>query len=473
MYGPSKLLVILFGVITLGGTAQRAIAQASSPSAPYPYAQDTPGQSHAALDLRISGPNPDSWLFPITQVDESLPRWIQFGGQFRDRMESQDGLSYKNVDDTYDLTQLRLGIYIQPVTWLKLVGVTQDARVFFNHRVATSPPYQNIWDVREAYLELGSSTEGWFDVIAGREIFSFGDERVIGPSDWLNMGRTFDTVRLDLHHSGINVSIFAASVINAIDGQIDHHIEGNNLDGIYASFSHLIPRATLEPYLLWRIAPGNVSLPETLGHGHMSEVTGGARLAGTWEGNFDYDIEMNKQTGSLGHDTIDAWGGHWNAGYTFNDAGGKPRIFGEYNYASGNKNPNGATWGTHDQLYPSAHDKMDLADQFGWRNVEDFRAGVDEKLGKKWELTEMCDDLWLASKNDAVYGTNGAVAVAAHPKASSKHLGAELDLIADYKQNRHITYGLGFAHVFTGRFLSEATPGKDYNYPYAYVTYIF
>ena len=114
---------------------------------------------------------------------------------------------------------------------------------------------------------------------------------------------------------------------------------------------------------------------------------------------------MNKQTGSLGPYTIDAWAGHWNAGYTFQEARMHPRLFAEYNYASGNKNPNGDTWGTHDQIYPSAHDKMSFADQFGWRNIEDVRAGVDEKVGKKWTLTEMFDDFWLATKNDAVYAS--------------------------------------------------------------------
>jgi Alginate export len=462
--------VLLLTTFTLG-TFYCAAQVNVAPS--YAYPPDTPGQAHAALDLRIPGPNPDGWLFPITQLDQSLPSWIQFGGQFRDRVESQYGLGYKNIDDTYDLTQLRIGIYLQPTSWLKLVGVTQDSRVFFNNRVANAPPYQNIWDIREAYVQLGSSTEGWFDLIAGREIFSFGDERVIGPSDWLNMGRTFDTVRADLHGAEFNVSVFASSVINAIDGQVDHHIEGNNLYGIYTSFRRVIPHATLEPYLLWRVAPGNVTLAETQGHGHMSEVTGGARFAGTWADSFDYDIEMNQQTGSLGRYTIDAWGGHWNAGYTFHDTRGKPRLFGEYNYASGNKNLAGNTWSTHDQLYPSAHDKMDLADQFGWRNIEDLRLGVDEKIGKRWELTEMFDDLWLASKNDAVYGTSGAVGVAAHPNATSKHLGTELDFLAEFKENQHVTYGLGFAHIFTGTFLNEATPGKNYNYPYAYVTYVF
>lgn len=368
----SRVLVIST-IILNTAIAQSALAQSNGSADSSPYIPDTPGESHASTDLRVFGSNPDGWLFPATKLDELLPSWIQFGGQFRDRAESQDGLSYGTVNDTYDLTLLRIGIYIQPTKWLELVGVTQDARVFFNHHVPNAPPYQNIWDIREAYVQLGSSTEGWVDLIAHRQMFSFGDERVIGPSDWSNQGRTFDTVRVDLHQAGVKVSIFASSVIFATDGVIDHHLQGNNLYGIYSSFTSIIPHATFEPYILWRVAPGNVHLSENAGLGHLSEITGGARLAGTLAPSFDYDIEMTKQTGSLGPKSIDAWAGHWNLGYTFKDALGKPRVFGEYNYASGNKNPNGSMWGTHDQIYPSAHDKMDFADQFGWRNIEDLR----------------------------------------------------------------------------------------------------
>ena len=273
----SRKLAILSAVVL-----RSAIAQQSTPPSPELFPPDSPGESHAATDLRVSDPNQDvSWLFPIIRLDKLLPNWIQFGGQFRDRVESQDGLSYAPVNDTYDLTQLRLGVYIQPTKWLKLVGVTQDSRVFFNHHVATAPPYQEVWDIREAYVQLGSSTEGWIDLVGGRQMFSFGDERVIGPSEWLNMGRTFDTARVDLHHPGVEVSIFAASVIYALDDYIAHHIEGNNIYGIYSSFTHLLRHTTIEPYLLWRVAPSLASLPETEGRGHLSEVTGGARAAGT------------------------------------------------------------------------------------------------------------------------------------------------------------------------------------------------
>src|SRR5580704_9890016 len=299
-------------LVVIGGIAAHlAFAQSTDPE---PVQPDSPGGSHAASDLRIAGPDPDGWLFPITRLNQLLPRWIQFGGQFRDRAEAQTGLKYAPVNDAYDLTQLRLGIYLQPTSWLKLVAVTQDSRVFFNQQEPNTPPYQNMWDIREAYAQLGSSTEGWIDVVGGRQMLSFGDERVIGPSDWLNMGRTFDTARVDLHHPGVEISIFAASVIYALDDNIAHHIEGNNIYGIYSSFTHLLPHTTIEPYLLWRVAPSLASLPETGGRGHLNEVTGGARVAGTLFENFDYDVEMNKQTGSLGPDTIDAWAGHWNAG---------------------------------------------------------------------------------------------------------------------------------------------------------------
>jgi hypothetical protein len=85
----------------------------------------------------------------------------------------------------------------------------------------------------------------------------------------------------------------------------------------------------------------------------------------------------------------------------------------------------------------------------------------------------MVNDVWLATKNDAVYGDSGAIVVAADPHATSRHVGTELDLIAEYKQNTHVTYGFGYARLFTGQFLNEATHGKNYNYPFAYVTYIF
>src|SRR5947207_2246078 len=94
----SRVLVISVSILNIA-IAHHALAQSNSSSAPDPFGPDKPGGSHAEKDLRVFGPNPNGWLFPITTLNESLPSWIQFGAQFRDRAESQGGLGYRNITD--------------------------------------------------------------------------------------------------------------------------------------------------------------------------------------------------------------------------------------------------------------------------------------------------------------------------------------------------------------------------------------
>jgi hypothetical protein len=49
---------------------------------------------------------------------------------------------------------------------------------------------------------------------------------------------------------------------------------------------------------------------------------------------------MDKQTGSLGPDSIDDWAGHWTVDKTLATAPVKPKVFIEFNYASGTKSIN-------------------------------------------------------------------------------------------------------------------------------------
>jgi hypothetical protein len=95
----------------------------------------------------------------------------------------------------------------------------------------------------------------------GRQVLAFGDERVIGPSNWLNVGPTFDVARVDLHHTGYEVSVFGSSVVPGSNTYLHRAIPGNNFYGFYGSFKNIIPRATFEPYVLWRLAPWNFGLP--------------------------------------------------------------------------------------------------------------------------------------------------------------------------------------------------------------------
>src|SRR5216683_3557973 len=391
----SLLLALFLGMSMLPDWAQAQTNPKPSP-APSPPAVDS---------------DPPSWLFPIDKLDESLPRWLHIGGEYHDRLEGPIGIGYRGTNDFYLLDRLRLKVAIQPKDWLKFYGEVQDARIFFNHHIANANPFEDSWTLWQGYAQVGSSTSGWVDALAGRQVLLFGDERVIGPSNWLNVGRTFDVARIDLHHPGYEVAVFASSVVPGSNTFLHRAIPGNNFYGVYGSFKNIIPQAIFEPYVLWRLAPGNFGLSETVGRGHLDEVTIGLHVKGTLPAEFDYDAEFDGQKGSLGPSSIGAWAGYAGAGKKFPKVAAAPRVFVEGNFASGTKNPAGRDWNTFDQLYPSNHDKFGFTDQVGRRNLVQFRAGVEENAGKKWKFKQAFEGYWLATSHDNFYASSGAIAV--------------------------------------------------------------
>jgi hypothetical protein len=54
-----------------------------------------------ALGLGASASEP----FPVEHVNRVLPRWIRFGGEYRTRIESEDGIGFKPTEDLYLLSR--------------------------------------------------------------------------------------------------------------------------------------------------------------------------------------------------------------------------------------------------------------------------------------------------------------------------------------------------------------------------------
>ncbi len=475
------LTCLLMLVLLVGASAARGQASAQGASAPAAAQKPSASASWDREDESTTGTQTSyasnqkvtpSWWFPVTELNERLPNWIRIGGNYRNRLEGPIGIGFTGTNDFYLLSRLRLRVLIQPKPWLSFHGEVQDARIFFNHHIANGNPYEDSFTVWEAYPQLGSSTEGWGDILAGRQVLLFGDERVIGPSNWLNVGRTFNVARVDLHHPGYKVSVFASSVVPGSNTDLHNALPDNSMYGIYGVLQNVVPKANLEPYVLWRVAQANPGLPEEVGHGHLDEVTIGLHWKGTLPADFDYDEEFDGQQGSLGRYSIDAWAGYASLGKTFRKAPALPRTFLEFNYASGTKNPAGSEWNTFDQLYPSNHDKYGFVDLNGRRNLVQYRVGIEEVPAKKWRLKQQFEGFWLATANDNFYNGAGAIAVAAHPGANPR-LGNELDLVAEYTLNRGLNFGFGYGCFFVGPFLTTATAGHDYQYPYAYFQYNF
>ncbi len=228
-----KMLASIALILLLAASIlpERANAQANN--------QSNPASSPSAADSDST-----SWLFPIEKLDEALPSWLHIGGEYRDRFEGPIGIGYQRTNDFYLLDRLRVNVAIQPTDWLKFYGEVQDSRIFFNHHIANANPFEDSWTLWQGYIQVGSSTSGWADALAGRQVLLFGDERVIGPSNWVNVGRTFDVARVDLHHPGYEVAIFGSSVVPGSNTFLHRAIPGRRV---------LCPRSsTTTPSLMGR-----------------------------------------------------------------------------------------------------------------------------------------------------------------------------------------------------------------------------
>ncbi len=436
----------------------------------------TSGLLCASLGLEAqSGPEPDTSFFqPATELDQVLPPWLQFSGSERVRTEDQEDIGFKAKHaDFHVLNQLWLGVAIRPASWLSFFGQAQDARMFLNGVLASAPPYENTWDLHQAWVQLWDTEKYPVTLRVGRQELNFGEQRLVGASPWLNTPRVFDAALATFRFNGVRLDTFASSVVNSVDGQMDHHKQGNPFYGAYGTLGKLIPKASIEPYAFWRLAPTGYAAAYANGaKGHLDEGTFGVRIAGKLPAHFDYSTEMARQTGTLGTSNIAAWAGHWVAGRTFETAW-TPRAYVEYNFASGTSNPTGNTVGTFDQLYPSGHDKFGLTDQVGWRNIKDLRTGIEAKPLRKLTCSTTFHDYWLADARDGLYTATGAVVAKSPAGAAGTHVGEELDFQGIYKWNKAIQFGAGYGQLFTGQFLNKTTKGKDFSYPYFMTSYAF
>jgi len=405
-------------------------------------------------------------------VNAQLPKWLQLGGEYRARAEGFTGGGFKfNTEDAYLLSRLRLNMTLRPESWLKFGFQAQDARVFWKNQNPAAPPYQDTFDLRQGYVELGDIEKNRIGFRAGRQELAFGDERLIGNSNYTNTARSFDALRGSLRSGRYRIDLFAARVVRQEDGEFDWSTPGNNLYGAYGRIEALVPNATVEPYFLWRRQSG---LKTELGTpGIMNFGTAGVRWVGKFRANWDYGLEMDRQTGSLGADTIGSWAGHWVLGKTLPTRHLHPRIALEYNYASGDANPQDGHRGTFDQLYATGHDKYGMDDQVGWKNIRNARLSFETKPSKKWTAIARYDAWWLADPHDGLYNAASTLIVRVANGSAGRFVGQELDGAVAYNFSRQFQFSGGFGHIFPGTFLNNATPGQSYNYPYASTTFVF
>jgi len=188
---------------------------------------------------------------------------------------------------------------------------------------------RDTFDFRQAYLRLDISKTTTF---VGRQELRFGDERLIGISDWTNTSRTFDVIRTVIGNPDNRLDLFSGSVVQIRPNELDTTRGGFYLHGAYATLTTLVPHVRLEPYVLMK-TPTVASRQGILGRETL--VAPGIRITGKLPANFDYGLEGVLERGAFANDSIRASAGYVKAGYTLHSLPWRPHLQAQYDYASG------------------------------------------------------------------------------------------------------------------------------------------
>jgi len=182
-------------------------------------------------------------------------------------------------------------------------------------------------------------------------------------------------------------------------------------------------------------------------------------------------VEGAAQFGTVGRGDIAASMFTTVLGYSLPVARLSPRVYVEFDYASGDDRPGGDV-GTFNQLFPNAHSFLGYMDYIGRQNVISPNAGISISPIKDLTLSLQQYWFWRASDRDAVYNKSSGVLRAAGTNRD-RYFGAETDVYGIYNFTRHLLGYTGYSHFFTGEFLNKTGKHKDSDFYYAALQYTF
>ncbi len=402
---------------------------------------------------------------PVTELDATLPHWLAFQAEERYRYEAFDNSSFKTgSDDSYELNRFRFQADIKPNSWIRVTAQLQDARPFFENP-PLGPPNENRWDLKLAYAEIGDPEKHWASLRVGRQIINYNNT-IISNSEWRDQARSYDAAVLNLQSRHASLGIFAASAVVPQASGVSPRQEGNNIYGAYGRIIKPLPHTDVEPFVLWRVQPAAVVQPALAkATGKQDEWAYGVRLKGQAGAGLDFTGQVIVENGTVGADSIRAWAFEEGVSYAFNQAPWHPRLFAQQDWASGNNDPTDGTHKTFDTIYPSAHDRFGIVDQFGWQNINAVRFGGTFEPHRRLSVSAQGLNFWAVSALDSVYNTSGS-AIVTNKVNNGTHIGAEVDVYSWYELNRHFNIGGGYGFFGGGDFLSHVATAHNYSYSY-------
>ena len=345
---------------------------------------------------------------------------------------------------------------------LEIYAEGLDAQVG-GYRINALESQKNNFDFHQGYIKFYDITHKELDATLGRQELKYGKGRLIAAPTWANRIRSFDAAVLHFAPAGSYADVFYAQDVKYDDLDPNRSSDEEFLSGFYGGYAKNKVITLIESYFLTQDIKS--------GSSDIERYTVGGQLELRVFGNTVCNLEIPYQFGRTGIQYISAYAVHFDIFRQFDASPGKPKFSVEYNLASGDKKRNNNRSNTFYPLYQTTHDPYGIMDFFRWQNMREVAANIVLSLAPNFKLKPQVNFFWLDSTKDNWVNASGTVLRSGTLNSVSSFAGSEVSLRLYYDITKMIKFEAGYAHFFSGAFMSDTGACDDADWAYSQVIF--
>lgn len=379
---------------------------------------------------------------------------VRLRGDFVENQNLSDFAFSLDSHDEQILSRTRLSLSLEPIKQIK--GFIQGQ--FYSRQDHNDYSKASLY---QAYIEVLDAENSRVSLKAGRQDFCYGSSFFLGTNDFYD-GLTWDGAKVKI----LPKDDFWIDLIGARYVKLDKNTSDSE-PALYGAYSSYKPAKDTDIDLYFFYHKGGFKFFHTDLPDSPRWFTLGTRIAGKIKGQFDYELEPLYQFGRIdnperaSHDAVSAYGGHAEAGYTF-DSGYKPRLFIGYAFGEGDNDASDKKYREfHGNIY---NDNYLVGDTSLIPDLSGITIGDTRASGMRILLAGLSIDPHPKINLNLDYHYFKADRT---PAGVSRKLGSEIDLIITYKLWKDLNIIASANRFFTGKFFEDVTgSGKDVKYFY-------